>query len=133
MLELSSLNHTWLIDVDGTIVKHNGYKIDGYDTLLEGVKEFFDGIDPNDTIILLTARKKEYLEDLKIFLNKNNIRYDYILADIPVGERILINDTKPNGLKTAIAKNLNRNEFMVSYKINEDLWFDKVIWNKERK
>ena len=41
-MELSPLNHTWLIDVDGTIVKHNGYIIDGQDTLLDGVKEFFD-------------------------------------------------------------------------------------------
>ena len=121
MIELSPLNHTWILDVDGTIVKHNGYIIDGYDTLLDGVKEFFENISPDDKIILLTARKKEFLEDLKKFLDKNNIRYDYILTDIPVGERILINDKKPSGLNTAIAKNLNRDQFMVSYKVNEDI------------
>ncbi len=120
-MELSPLNHTWLIDVDGTIVKHNGYIIDGQDTLLDGVKEFFDNIPSGDKIILLTARKKEFLESLKTFLSKNNIRYDHILTDIPMGERILINDKKPSGLNTAIAKNLNRNEFMISYKINEDI------------
>ena len=32
MLELSSLAKTWILDVDGTIVKHNGHKIDGFDT-----------------------------------------------------------------------------------------------------
>lgn len=41
MFEFSPLAKTWILDIDGTIVKHNGYKIDGYDTLLEGVKEFF--------------------------------------------------------------------------------------------
>ena len=31
---LSSLGHTWILDLDGTLVKHNGYKIDGADSLL---------------------------------------------------------------------------------------------------
>ena len=37
---LSPLGKTWILDIDGTIVKHNGYKIDGHDTLLLGAKEF---------------------------------------------------------------------------------------------
>ena len=36
-LLLSTLGHTWIFDLDGTIVKHNGYLIDGKDTLLPGV------------------------------------------------------------------------------------------------
>ena len=61
---LSSLGHTWILDLDGTLVKHNGYKIDG--------------------------------------------------ADIPYGERIVINDCKPGGLITSIAINMERDqgEFM---------------------
>lgn len=110
MNKLSDLNKIWILDVDGTIVKHNGYKTDGYDTLLEGVKEFFDNIPPEDKIIFLTAREKKYLKDLKIFLKDNNIRYDFILTDMPVGERILINDTKPSGLKCAYAINKKRDE-----------------------
>lgn len=38
-LSLSSLPHTWLIDIDGTLLKHNGYK-EGGDELLEGVLDF---------------------------------------------------------------------------------------------
>lgn len=90
MLEFSPLNKTWILDIDGTLVKHNGYKIDGYDTLLEGVKEFFDKISPDDKVILMTARKDEYLEDLKRFLQENNIRYDYLLTNMPMGERIIV-------------------------------------------
>ena len=41
-IRLSPLGHTWILDLDGTIVKHNGYKIDGYDTFLDGAKEFLE-------------------------------------------------------------------------------------------
>src|SRR5574344_2050479 len=108
MLELSSLPKTWILDIDGTLVKHNGYKIDGYDTLLDGVKEFFEKISAEDKVVLLTARKGEYLKDLKIFLKKNNISYDYLICDMPMGERILVNDNKPSGLNCAYAVNKNR-------------------------
>ena len=122
MLEFSPLAKTWLFDVDGTLVKHNGYKIDGYDTLLDGVSEFFENVSPDDKIILLTARKEEYLPALKDFLKENNIRYDILLTDMPMGERILINDRKPSGLDMAFAVNKNRDEKLdIQYKIDENL------------
>ena len=122
MIEFSPLAKTWIFDVDGTLVKHNGYKIDGHDTLLEGVKELFATIPNDDKIILLTARTGEHLENLKTFLNKNNLRYDHILCDMPFGERILINDRKPSGLNMAYAVNKNRDEALkISYKINDEL------------
>ena len=37
---LSTLPKTWFFDLDGTIVKHNGYKTDGQDTLLFGAAEY---------------------------------------------------------------------------------------------
>lgn len=122
MLEFSPLAKTWVLDVDGTLVKHNGYKIDGYDTLLDGVKEFFETLSPDDKVVLLTARKEEYLPALKDFLAKNNIRYDFLLTDMPMGERILVNDRKPSGLDMSFAINKNRDDvFNVAYKINEEL------------
>lgn len=122
MIELSSLAHTWILDVDGTIVKHNGYKIDGYDTLLDGVKEFFETLPSDDKVILLTARTSEYLNSLKEFLRVNGIRYDAILTDIPMGERILVNDNKPSGLNCAYAINKNRDsDLYIDYKINGEL------------
>lgn len=122
MLELSSLAHTWILDVDGTIVKHNGYKIDGYDTLLEGVKEFFSQVPQEDKIVLLTARTGEHLENLKQFLQANNLRYDHILTDMPMGERILVNDNKPSGLNCAYAMNKERNDSLnIDFIINKEL------------
>lgn len=122
MLEFSALHKTWILDIDGTIVKHNGYKIDGKDTLLDGVKTFFENLPKQDKVILLTARKEEYLGDLKLFLQTNHIRYDYLLSDMPMGERILVNDKKPSGLNTAFAINKDRDKaFDIAYKINEEL------------
>lgn len=108
-LRLSCLGHTWLIDLDGTIVKHNGYKIDGVDSLLDGVKTFIESIPEGDKIIYLTSRKGEFRELTESFLNQHGIRYDAILYDLPYGERILLNDRKESGLDTAIAVNKERN------------------------
>lgn len=41
MLAISSLPHTWILDLDGTLVEHNGYKIYGKDRVLPGIKKFF--------------------------------------------------------------------------------------------
>jgi len=122
MLEFSKLPKTWILDVDGTIVKHNGFLDDGCDTILPYVKDFFKKLSENDKVIILTARKGDYLEKLKEFLDENNLRYDYLLSDMPMGERILINDKKPSGLKTSYAINLERDAGLnIQYKINEDL------------
>lgn len=108
---LSTLNKTWIFDIDGTIAKHNGYLIDGHDTLLDGVKEFFEEIPPEDKVIFLTSRTDEYKNDTLEFLKENGIRYDEILFNMPMGERIVINDRKPSGIEMSVAVNLDRNEF----------------------
>ena len=107
-LTLSTLGHTWLLDLDGTIVKHNGYKIDGRDSLLDGAKEFLESIPEGDKIVFLTSRKVEYKDQTEKFLKENSIRYDEILFDLPYGERILLNDKKESGLVTGVAINKTR-------------------------
>ena len=107
-LTLSTLGHTWLLDLDGTIVKHNGYKIDGRDSLLDGAKEFIESIPEGDKIVFLTSRKIEYKVKTEEFLKENSIRYDEILFDLPYGERILLNDKKESGMITGIAVNKER-------------------------
>lgn len=68
----------------------------------------FAKIPSEDTIILLTARKDMYRVQLESFLHMNGIRFDRILYDMPMGERILVNDKKPSGLVTAFAVNKDR-------------------------
>lgn len=108
-LSLSSLPHTWIIDIDGTILKHNGHKEYG-DQLLAGVKEFWQRIPVEDTIILMSAREELYAEATLDFLRSNGLRYDQVIFGLPKGERILINDMKPSGLDTALAINVRRDE-----------------------
>lgn len=119
-LELSSLGHTWIFDIDGTLVKHNGYKIDGYDTLLPGVKDFFTNISTNDYILLVTSRTDEYRDTTIKFLKDNNIRFDTIIFNLPYGERIIVNDKKNSGLEMSKAVNLTRNIFDLHFSINKN-------------
>lgn len=107
-LVLSSLNHTWILDLDGTIVKHNGYKLDGIDSFLPGAREFLSNIPENDMIIFVTSRTEEYRELTERFLAENSVYYHYIIYGAPYGERILLNDNKPSGLEMGVAVNLNR-------------------------
>lgn len=118
-LVLSTLPKTWLFDLDGTVVKHNGYKTDGADTLLEGAKEYLDDIPAGDKIIFLTSRTEEYKEKTLRFLEANNIRYDRIIFGMPLGERIVVNDRKPSGLDMAVAVNLARDEFKMPQIVRE--------------
>ncbi len=102
-LLLSPLPHTWVLDFDGTLVRHNGYKI-GEDEWLPGALEFLRSIPPQDCIIILTARfEEDALTKTRAFLEKYSVRYDHLLFNLPQGERILINDTKPSGLCCAYA------------------------------
>tara|TARA_Y100001936_G_C15478545_1_gene362318 strand:- start:152 stop:502 length:351 start_codon:yes stop_codon:yes gene_type:complete len=106
-----NLSHTWFIDIDGTIFKHNGYITDKSDTLLPGVKKFFNKIPQKDKIIITTSRHKKHSKKTIKFLRKNKIRFNQIIFNLPFGERILINDIKPkNKLKTAISINVKRNK-----------------------
>lgn len=113
-LRVSSLSKTWIFDLDGTLVKHNGYKVDGVDTLLPGVREFFDGLSEQDFVIIITARSRAYKNKTEDFLQQNKINYHHIIFDAPYGERILINDRKTSGLATAHAINTNRDEFLTT-------------------
>ena len=123
---LSSLPHTWIFDIDGTLVKHNGYLTPEGDSLLDGVAEFFKSIPAEDMIILLTARPSMYREVTEKFFVENNIRYDYIIFDVPVGERILVNDTKPSGLKTAYAVERIRDKWENLKIIEDDISTNKI-------
>lgn len=122
VIKVSSLSKTWILDIDGTIAKHNGYKLDGHDTLLEGAKEFLNSIPQSDMIVFITSRTDEYRQLTIDFLKENNIRYDHIIFNAPYGERILINDRKPSGLNMSISVNTKRDVFLDSrFEVDNDL------------
>ena len=121
-LTLSTLGHTWILDIDGTIVKHNGYLIDGEDTFLQGAEAFLKSIPSQDMVIFVTSRKEKYRQVTERFLLEHGIHYDYIIFEAPYGERILINDDKPSGLKMGISINVSRNQ-----DFNMDLQTDSTL------
>lgn len=113
-----NLSHTWLIDLDGTIVKHNYYLSNNKDLFLKGVRVFLKKIPKNDVVIFLTSRKKKFKKSTISFLLKNKVRFNSIIFDLPFGERILMNDIKPkNKLKTAISINLKRDFGLSKFQI----------------
>lgn len=109
-----SIGRTWFIDFDGCIVKH------GTNELLPGVKEWFKRLPKEDMVYICSARKRECAHDGVNALEDNGIKYDRFAYNLPLGERIVINDIKPaqtvNGetftepMNTARAINLKRNE-----------------------
>ena len=119
-LRLSTLPKTWVFDVDGTLVIHNGHLRPQGDELMPGVKEFFASLPAQDAVVLLTARKKELGPALEAFLTANGIRYDAILYGMPAGERILVNDCKPSGLLTAVAVNKKRNDALFIHTVLDE-------------
>lgn len=118
-LVLSTLPKTWVFDLDGTLLKHNGYKIDGYDTVLDGVTEYLHEIPREDKIVLLTSRTEEYRQMTLDFLETAGILYDTILFNMPMGERIIVNDRKPSGIDMAVALNIDRDCFTMPKIIRE--------------
>lgn len=119
---VSVLGKTWIFDLDGTVVKHNGYQLDGKDSLLAGAREFFEQLDEEDMVIFVTSRTREYQEETECFLKEQGIRYDTVIYGAPYGERILVNDEKPSGLRTAIAVNTKRDQFMETrFVVDENL------------
>ncbi|MDR2770293.1 MAG: hypothetical protein LBB08_02480 [Rickettsiales bacterium] len=119
-IAVSPLAHTWVLDLDGTLVEHNGYRADG-DKWLPGALDFLRSIPADDYVLILTARlEPDAPEKTKKFLAKHNVRYNEILFAVPQGERILINDDKPSGLCCAYALRLRRNDGPANIKIEID-------------
>lgn len=118
-LVLSTLPKTWVFDLDGTLLKHNGYKIDGMDTILPGALDYLNTIPLEDKIVIFTSRTDEYKQMTLDFLKENSIRYDEILFNMPMGERIIVNDRKPSGLDMSVAINIDRDKLELPTIIRE--------------
>ena len=110
-LKISPMPKTWILDLDGTIVVHDGPYFLGHDEFLPGAREFLESIPSTDMIIFLTARSDYEKAHTLRFLKENKVRYDHIIFNAGQGERIMINDMKPDGLVTAYAVNTTRDRF----------------------
>lgn len=116
---VSPLGHTWLIDVDGTVLAHNGH-LAGDDRLLPGVEDFWAQIPAGDVIVLMSARTDLERDGTLDVLRRHGLRFDHVLFGLPHGERVLINDAKPSGLTTALAVSLARDEGLARLSVEVD-------------
>ena len=129
MKQAESLNSTWFVDIDGTIVKHcSNDSIDNaifnmgdeshlMEKPIEKSIKFLNDLPSGDTIILTTPRDSKHEDHTLRMLKHFRIRYDRIMFDLRSGPRYLVNDIKPVGvannsepLKMAFALNVNRDE-----------------------
>lgn len=109
------MKKTLLIDIDGTLVKHQGNlskMITNEMEILPGVIEKLNEWNEAGHCIILTTGRKETLRKItEEGLLKNGIFYDQLIMGLTRGERVVINDVKPdNDMRVASAIQIKRNE-----------------------
>ena len=77
---------------------------------MPGALEYLDTIPEEDKIVIFTSRTDEYRQMTLEFLHKHKIRYDEIMFNMPMGERIVVNDRKPSGLDMSVAISIDRDK-----------------------
>ena len=65
-----NMGHTWFVDLDGTILKHNGYILDKKDTLLKGVKKFFSQIPKKRIVAILRTLEDIFFRELTLGIGR---------------------------------------------------------------
>jgi mannose-6-phosphate isomerase-like protein (cupin superfamily) len=106
---------TIFCDIDGTLFEHTGDIVKNYintPKILQNVIETFKSWDKgNFTIILITGRKESTRKYTEEQLRQMGIVYDQLIMGLPNGDRVIINDKKPNHPRnTAYSINVVRNK-----------------------
>ena len=112
---------TIFCDIDGTLWNHVGPVSKQAQTekhsVLPNTLEAIDDWDKLGYKIILTTGRKESMRQItEKYLQELGIAYDQLIMGLGGGDRIIINDRKPNGKKnTCFAINVVRNKGMVHY------------------
>ena len=106
---------TIICDIDGTLVKHeaptsNTSPSKNLEPLSGTIEKLIEWDIKGYNIILITGRRESMREATEKQLAEVGIFYDQLIMGIGGGDRILINDNKPDGRETAFAINLERNK-----------------------
>ncbi len=106
---------TIICDIDGTLVKHQPPWLNTSPSqkleLLPGTIEKLSEWDAKGyNIILMTGRKESLRLNTEKQLSEVGVFYDKLIMGVGGGPRIIINDDKPDGTKTAFSHSLTRNE-----------------------
>jgi hypothetical protein len=116
---------TIFCDIDGTLLRHFGslseqINLEKNMTTLPNAIEAINLWDKlGYQIILVTGRRESSRQVTENQLSSLNIFYDKLIMGIGNGDRIIINDKKPDGIKnTAYAINVVRNQGLVHFDFN---------------
>lgn len=107
---------TILCDIDGTLIKQYNQGISQQGTksppILDGTIDKINEWDRSGyNIILITGRRESQRKITEDYLAHLGIVYDQLIMGIGGGDRIIINDRKPDSDRdTAYAINLERNK-----------------------
>lgn len=104
---------TIFLDIDGTILEHHDClerMIQEPPKVLPNVISKLHEWHLKDYYIILTTARPEGIRNIteKQLLDVG-IYYNQLIMNLPTGSRIVINDTKPNGTRTAWAFPVERN------------------------
>ena len=113
---------TIICDIDGVLIKHKNEGLSkqlGYVDLLEDtISKMTEWDAKGYNIILITGRRESQRQKTEKQLDLFGIFYDQLIMGVGGGDRVIINDRKPNSDRnTAYAINLNRNEGIKDVKI----------------
>jgi len=114
---------TILCDIDGTLIKqyNKGISQQGTDSppILDGTINKINEWDRlGYNIILITGRRESQRKITEDYLSYLGIVYDQLIMGIGGGDRIIINDRKPDSDRdTAYAINLDRNKGIANVEI----------------
>ena len=117
---------TIFCDLDGTLTEHPNsgdnditrYDLEQNMKVLPGTKEkLWEWDCKGYNIILTTGRKEGMRKSTEEQLRKAGIIYDQLIMGIGGGDRVLINDKKPDGRVAASVINLNRDDGVKDVKI----------------
>ena len=114
---------TIFCDIDGTLVEHATPYLASQPThslnILDGtIEKLLEWDRLGYNIILTTGRKESLRAQTECQLSRVGIFYDKLIMGIGGGERVLINDLKPNSdRETATAICLKRNEGIKNVKL----------------
>ena len=105
---------TIICDIDGVLLKHRNQGLSSqlYSEPLDGtIKKINEWDASGYNIILITRRRESLREKTEEQLSMYGIFYDQLIMGVGGGDRIVINDRKPNSNRnTAYSINLERNE-----------------------
>ena len=106
---------TIFCDIDGTLVEHFLPSVSGAPAhkmkILEGTREKIEEWNFKGYYIVLTTGRKECSREYTAKqLAEVGIFYDQLIMGISGGERVLINDKKPDGSNAASCINIDRNK-----------------------